>query len=133
MPPDDGGGMENLMKKADILLGLSVIAVCAVIFFLRFSFQKEGASVIIEIDGENFGTYRLADEQEIDTGKGNRILIENGTVRMIEADCPDHLCVKQGEIKADGEMIVCLPNKVIVRVSDEAAAEEKERPDVIAN
>ncbi len=121
------------MKKADMVLGLSVIAVCAVLFFLRFSFQKEGASVIIEIGGEPFGTYSLAEEQEIDTGKGNRILIENGTARMISADCPDHLCVKQGKIRADGEMIVCLPNKVTVQISDETAVKDEEQPDVIAN
>lgn len=116
-----------------MVLGLSVLAVCAVLFILRFSCQKEGASVIVEIGGEHFGTYRLADEQEIDTGEGNRILIEDGTARMISADCPDRLCVKQGKISADGEMIVCLPNKVTVRISDETAIEDEWQPDVIAN
>ena len=52
---------------------------------------------------------------------------------MISADCPDHLCVKQGKISADGEMIVCLPNKVTVQISDETAVKDEEQPDVIAN
>lgn len=121
------------MRKADMVLGASVIAVCMILFSFRFFFQKEGASVVVEVGGEPFGTYGLDKEQEIDIGGENRILIEDGTVRMIFADCPDHLCVKQGRIRADGEMIVCLPNKVTVQVSNEAAADDESQPDVIAN
>ena len=35
---------------------------------------------------------------------------------MIEADCPDRLCVKQKAICKNGETIVCLPHKVVVEI-----------------
>jgi hypothetical protein len=38
---------------------------------------------------------------------------------MIEADCPDKLCMHQNAISLAGENIVCLPNKVVCTVVDE--------------
>ena len=46
----------------------------------------------------------------------NVIKINNGTVEIIEADCPDQICVKSGLISIPSQQIVCLPNKVIVKV-----------------
>lgn len=47
----------------------------------------------------------------------NTIVIKNGAVRMENADCPDKLCVKQGNIYDSSKDIVCLPNKVVIKVS----------------
>ena len=35
---------------------------------------------------------------------------------MIDADCPDQLCVKQKKISLKNETIVCLPNKVVIEI-----------------
>ena len=35
---------------------------------------------------------------------------------MESADCPDQICVKQKPVDESGRDIVCLPNKVVVRV-----------------
>ena len=35
---------------------------------------------------------------------------------MSEADCPDRLCVKQGEITNGIYPIVCLPHRLTVRI-----------------
>ena len=123
----------NGMKKADVILGISIAAVSLALFAARFFLQKEGASVTVEINGETYGTYELDEEQVIDIGSTNQIEIKDNTVRMVQADCPDHLCVKQGKIKSEGEMIVCLPNKVTVRISGEDAFKGDDQPDVIAH
>ncbi len=34
---------------------------------------------------------------------------------MIEATCPDHLCIKQHSINEQGGTIVCLPNKIVIK------------------
>ena len=47
---------------------------------------------------------------------GNVILVEKGQISMIDADCPDKLCVKQGTVSESGESVVCLPNRVVVAV-----------------
>ncbi|MGB9856637.1 MAG: NusG domain II-containing protein [Dictyoglomaceae bacterium] len=40
-------------------------------------------------------------------------------VRMVSSPCPDKLCIKQGWINKIGESIVCLPNRVVLRLEGE--------------
>ena len=42
---------------------------------------------------------------------------------MIEADCPDKLCVHQKAIERTNETIVCLPHKVVVEIQDAKEAD----------
>ena len=68
-----------------------------------------------------YGTYALGEEQEIpivqDGVTTNVLTIRDGRADMTEADCPDKLCVHQKAISKNHEMIVCLPNKVVVEVT----------------
>ena len=63
----------------------------------------------------------LGEEQEIpivqDGVTTNVLTIRDGRADMTEADCPDKLCVHQKAISKNHEMIVCLPNKVVVEVT----------------
>ncbi len=52
----------------------------------------------------------------------NLVVVENGTVRVSEADCPNHDCVDQGAISKAGQQIVCLPHKLTIDISDREAA-----------
>lgn len=118
------------MKKKDLFLIGVLLAVGMIGFFAFKGIQRFAASdrqmLKISIDGKVYGEYSLEDKQEIKIGDTNVCQIEeDGTVSMTEADCPDHLCVKQGKIKEFGESIVCLPNKVVLEiVTDKKTAEE---------
>ena len=68
----------------------------------------------ITVDGEDYGTWSLSKNETIKIGETNVCEIKDGKVRMIKADCPDQLCVKQSPVDKNGGMIVCLPNKVII-------------------
>ena len=79
---------------------------------------------------ENAKGYVVLEEKRIDVSnvvdkpKGSNILcIKEGYVYMEYADCPDQICVKHKAISKNGEMIICLPNEVFVRV--ENATENK--------
>ncbi len=45
-----------------------------------------------------------------------RLTIEDGAARIVSADCPNNLCITQGPIDRAGELIVCLPHRVVVSV-----------------
>ena len=121
------------MKKADFIFLLAAAAICLVLFFARSQQRTQGSFAVVEVDGELYGRYDLRKEQEIGIGDTNRICIEDGTVRMIEADCPDHLCIHQGRISSRGEMIVCLPNRVSVQIdTPDADGPDENAPDLIA-
>ena len=55
-------------------------------------------------------------EQEIKINDTNHLIIKDGQADMIEADCPDQICVEHISISKNKETIVCLPNKVIVEI-----------------
>lgn len=48
-------------------------------------------------------------------GRTNTVMIENGTIRMSAAQCPDQTCVKQGVLSSESLPIVCLPHRVVIR------------------
>ena len=103
-----------------LLLGMLVMIVAAFVIEI-FLTMKHGSTVIITVDGQEYGQYDLAEDQRIpvETGNGglNVVVIEDNEVYMQEASCPDKLCVKQGHISSDTQSIVCLPNRVVVSVS----------------
>lgn len=76
--------------------------------------------VSVYVSDTLYGQYRLKDNQTVEIhageGKKNLLVIENGSASVTEATCPDLLCVHQRAISQTGENIVCLPNKVVVRI-----------------
>lgn len=48
----------------------------------------------------------------------NRIRIENDQISIIAADCPDKVCVQTGAIRQPGEIIACLPHKLIIEIKE---------------
>lgn len=104
------------MRKNDIIL-MIVIVLFASVLGGFFFFQKEsGHRVRVTVGGEEYGIYSLEKDQVIDVYGKNQVQIKDGKVSMIEADCPDQLCVNMIPIEQTYEMIVCLPNQVIVEI-----------------
>lgn len=105
------------MKKNDLILAAAVIAAAAVILAFQFFRQDgDGQCVVVTVDGELYGTYDLTEDQTVEIGKTNQLIIENGTARMEWADCPDQICVNHRAVDKNGESIICLPNKVVVSI-----------------
>lgn len=94
-------------------------AVLLLLFLILLPGKTKGSYVQITVDGRMYGTYSLQEEQHIvlQTGRGrNCLVIENGTVRMEEADCPDHYCMQQGSISMAHDTIVCLPHRIVAEI-----------------
>lgn len=105
------------MKKNDLILIGAILLVIAIIFAVTTFTKEPGAYVTVKVDGKDVGSYSLSVDGEYELNGGTNILkIENGKAYLIEADCPDHLCVKQGKVSMTGETITCLPNKLTVTV-----------------
>lgn len=105
------------MKKNDIMLAVIVLLIAGAGLLLYMGFGKQSAgTVTVTVDGALWGTYSLEKEQEIQIHNTNYLRIKDGQADMIEADCPDQICVNHKTISKNRETIVCLPNKVIVEV-----------------
>jgi hypothetical protein len=116
-----------LLRKADVLLIAVLFGLAA---FAAFSAAHTGvyatdAKVVVTVDGKRYGTYALAEAQEIRIHGAYRnvIVIDEDDaghrrVRVGEADCPGQDCVHHAPIGLKGQHIVCLPNKMIVEIQD---------------
>lgn len=105
------------MKKNDWILIASILVIAGIGFLIYTILGKQTAGLVkVTIDGELFGTYSLEKDQEIRINETNHLLIEDGHADMIEADCPDQICVDHKTISKNKETIVCLPNKVVVEI-----------------
>lgn len=109
------------MKKNDFLLiGIIIFVAVAIYSVNRFYIQKPGDTVEVTVDGKPYMTLPLAQDTQITiqgvNGGTNQLIIKDGYADMIEASCPDDLCVHQKSIHYNGEKIICLPNKVMVEV-----------------
>ena len=107
----------NKKRLADLGIIFGLLILAGVLFFLYFNKGEEGAGVIVRVDGVEMARYSLSDSGRYELNGGTNILvIEDGAAYMLEADCPDHICVSQGKIRYTGQCITCLPNKLTVTV-----------------
>jgi len=49
--------------------------------------------------------------------------VDRGKVRMLAANCPNQICVKQGWIQNPGASIVCLPGEIIIHLDGPATVD----------
>ena len=106
-------------KKNDIIL-IMILAVSALLVWLCVSlFSPSGDWVVVTVDGTETARYPLSENREVSlesSGGYNLLVIKDGCADVIEASCPDGLCVDFRAISKEGETIVCLPNKTVVSV-----------------
>lgn len=129
--------MKKKINKFDI--GLIAIIIIINVFFILYGGNNavKANNKIAYIYSENklVGEYVLTDdvndEFKIESETGFNILhIEDGQIWIHDASCPDRVCISQGKISYDGEIIVCLPNKMLIKIVDN---NEDSEIDFIAN
>ena len=115
---------KNKFRNDVILAAVILIIAVALLLFINGN-KVEGDRVVVKINGIEAQSCSLSEntELEIKTGENNEninvVVIENGTVRVTEADCPDGICKDYRPISFVGQTIVCLPHKVVVEIVGE--------------
>lgn len=111
-------------NKVLIIAVLGLLVLCIAAIALIYAGADRGTQVIISQDGHEIYRLDLHEDRElrIDAPEGgyNLVSIKGGQVSVTEADCPDQICVQQGEISDDAVPIVCLPHKLVIEVTAES-------------
>ena len=108
-----------IIKKSDIVLLVAILVIALITFAYIMLTKKPGATVEISVDGEVVESFDLSEDREyqVATDKGsNLVIIKDGMVDVIDADCPDKVCVNHVTIENVGETIICLPHKLVVEI-----------------
>lgn len=112
------------MTKGDkiLIFTIIIISIASLIFIKNSGNRYKEKYISIQVDGKEykkiiFDKLMVGKTIPIETEFGyNLIEIGDEKVRIIEASCPDELDVKQGFISMPGEIIVCLPNKLVIEI-----------------
>lgn len=86
--------------------------------------KSSGQTVLIESNGKLYGKYSLLSNNEITvertTSKGkvisNTVHIKDGEVWVTDSSCTNQVCTKHAPIDEAGESIICLPNRMVVKI-----------------
>ena len=125
--------LKQYIKKADIVLFLFLV-VCGLAATAAIALSHSGGdTVVIESAGKLYATYPLFEDRTVEVPapgsskadsddaahtytEYNLVEISGGQVTVTEASCKNQVCVKHSSISRSGESIVCLPNRLVVRI-----------------
>ena len=106
------------MTRNDLILIAVLVVFSLTPLALDFDLEKNFA--LIKINGTIVRKVDLTAEEiftiEAHGGK-NIVEIKNGAISVIEADCPDKICMKRGAIINPSEVIACVPHKVLIEIA----------------
>lgn len=103
-----------------IILAIFILLCVAAIAIFKLSNEDNKLARVI-LDGKCVREINLDEVEDAFeftvNGDGNNIVqVEKDRIRIIEADCPDKICVNQGWISNGFVPIVCLPNRLVVEI-----------------
>ena len=114
-----------MFKKWDIIIIVVLICLSFIpelIFGVMMGKNYNGTYAEITLDGKPYKKILLSEhigEEQIDvkTDYGYNIIeIKDASIAIIDSDCPDKTCIKSGFISKPGQLLVCLPHKLMVEI-----------------
>ena len=135
------------MKKEQTgkILKITIIMVffLSLIFVIwQFFFSTSGTYALIYQDNVLLHKINLAETSEPSeftieyTSDGvigyNTIRVENGSIGIIDADCPDKVCQHMGMTSSTNFPITCLPHKLVIQIVEDSENTADE-PDIISH
>jgi len=108
------------IKKGDFLAIALVILLAMAVAWVFLPLRGEsGGTLQVYLDGKPVHEMPLSVDAEyvISDAYENTIAVQNGRAAIIRSDCPGEDCVHSGWISAVGRSIVCLPNRVELRIT----------------
>lgn len=111
----------KIFKIGDlIVLAVLLIAAALAIYFMT---KPTGSEVYIYKDGKLLEAVSLSVEKTVKIDEHITVKISGGAAYVLKSDCKGQDCVKAGRISKAGEMIVCLPNKVVLKIVGDSEAD----------
>ncbi len=107
------------MKYKILILVIAVIFLLSAAASLFVLYSPPKSTVRIISDGKLIETVNLfsAEDRTFTVeyqGRTNTIEIKDGQIRVKDAECYDHTCVKMGWLYSASMPIVCLPNHLVI-------------------
>lgn len=105
------------IRRGDLALAAGLLVLAGILYLLTRP-GGAGAWAVVTVDGVETARYPLDRETTVTIGGEdyNVLSISGGAAAVTEANCGDHTCVSTGAVSREGETIVCLPHRLVVRI-----------------
>lgn len=112
-------------RPADWIAAGAVVLVALALLLLPLLVRSEAVTVQVWQDGKLLYELPLDRDTTVTVGGDyeNTIEIHGGAVFVSHATCPGGDCVRSGAIRNAGRSIVCLPNRLEIRIVGASAAD----------
>ena len=116
--------MRSKLKWGDfIIIGAVLVLAAAVSGILALGASGDRLYAEVWQDNTLVERVELTDstDRTIDLDGHNVIVLSGRTAAMQSADCRDQVCVRTGTLTRAGQVAVCLPNRVVLRITGETS------------
>lgn len=106
-----------MSNKKFILIFVLIFLVFSLLAFVINMQEADSDTVVITVNGELHKELNINEDGMfvIKTDDGHSIVnVKNREVFVVEATCPDKICVRHGKLLNKYDSIVCLPNKIVI-------------------
>jgi hypothetical protein len=117
--------LSSLMTKGDKTLLIAALALGFASLGISRLARPIGSEIVVQVNGKIVARMNLSQNQQMEiTGARGAMLIQvaQGRVRVVSSNCPEKICVKTGAIHRAGDTIVCVPNRVVIRITGSGQA-----------
>lgn len=106
------------MKRKNDLLLLGGLLLAAALVWCLVRPGQAGGWAVVTVNGQETARYPLDTDRTVTLGGEayNVLCISGGAASILEANCGDRTCVRMGAVSREGEAIVCLPHRLVVRI-----------------
>ena len=111
-------------SHGDRLLTGTILALATGVLLVMANHRKvEGTSALLHVANAEPQIVDLSFDQSIThraVGHAAQLEVHDGRIRVREIACPQKLCQHRGWISRPGEMIVCVPNSILIEIAESA-------------
>ena len=95
-----------------VLVILSLVPLAVTSHAKKIAVVKVNGLVVREVDLSADETFTV----EV-VGGFNVVEVRGGKISVVAADCPEKICVRRGAINRSGEIIACIPHKLLIEIA----------------
>lgn len=114
------------MNRSDIKL-VVILVLIVVIFLIVLNLNKKtGVAVVYYEDKEILRINLDIDKEYVVEGELGDVVLEvkDKMIRVKEENSLNHICSLEGYIKDSTRSLICMPNKIVVKISDDLDIDE---------
>jgi hypothetical protein len=125
----------KIVKKWDVIIVTLLIVISFIPYLIFMYNQRDNTGeiyAVVSVNGKEYRKIRLdnhttTEEFMVETADGfNTIKLEGSNIGVVDADCPDKVCILPGLVNKVGERVVCLPHKVVIEIKGTKIQESEE-------